>query len=216
MITSITPCGGYSKRRWALGGPIALSLLIPLSLQAGDRPELPPEDLKLGAELIEQRACRACHSIGGEGAVVGPALDQVTLRRSEDWIRDWLHDPSAIKPGTLMPEFEWTDEQYHTIIAYLSQYRKLVDTDAILANEPDPVKAGEQLIDAYQCWSCHRILDQTGRPIYPDLQTVKERHTVDWEKSWLKDPQRIKPGTFMPTFKLTEEEIDAITAYLYR
>lgn len=154
--------------------------------------------------------------MGGQGAAVGPALDQVTLRRSENWLRKWLTEPSAVKPGTLMPEFAWSDGQFRAIYAYLSQFHTPVNAEEILAREGGATAgAGEALVEAYQCWSCHKVTDQAGRPIYPDLTTVRERRSPDWEKAWLSDPQAVKPGTFMPTFPLTDAEIDAITAYLY-
>lgn len=36
----------------------------------------------------------------------------------------------------------------------------------------------------------------------------------NWEWVWLRDPQKIKPGTFMPTFGFNERELEAITAYI--
>ena len=31
---------------------------------------------------------------------------------------------------------------------------------------------------------------------------------------WLENPQRVKPGNMMPNLNLTEEQIDALVAYL--
>src|SRR5207249_3684526 len=50
------------------------------------------------------------------------------------------------------------------------------------------------------CISCHDI---AGRPNTgtrgPDLANMKERVRYDWYKRWLDDPQRMQPGTRMPT-----------------
>jgi nitric oxide reductase subunit C len=46
-------------------------------------------------------------------------------------------------------------------------------------------------------------LTHIGGKIYPE-----------WEQEWLMDPQKIKPGTFMPTFGFTEAEATAIATYL--
>jgi len=78
------------------------------------------------------------------------------------------------------------------------------------------ITAGRQaLIEAYQCWACHKVLGFDGRPIYPDLSTVKEWRSSEWENSWLHDPQAIIPVTFMSTFGFSEAEGEAITDYLY-
>lgn len=173
-------------------------------------------DVHRGAALVEARACRACHIIGGEGALVGPALDQVTLRRSKDWLKNWLREPTAMKPGTLMPEFDWSEDEFQAIFVYLKQFKIPVDGLSILEREENLSRAGEALIEAYQCWSCHRVTDESGRPIYPDLTNVKERRTSEWVKRWLKNPQTIKPGTYMPTFHLTDAEINALVGYLFQ
>lgn len=55
-----------------------------------------------------------------------------------------------------------------------------------------------------------------GRPLYPDLTTVKLRRTPAREKRWLAKPEALKPGTFMPNFHLSEADIDAIVAYLFQ
>ncbi len=34
-------------------------------------------------------------------------------------------------------------------------------------------------------------------------------------KAWLKDPNAVKLGAKMPNYQLTDQEIDALVAYLY-
>jgi len=181
-------------------------------LYAGENADL----LLRGAALAEARACRACHLIGGTGALVGPALDQVTLRRPQEWLRRWLNDPAGMKPGTLMPAYDWSDEEFQAIFAFLSQFQTPVDGASILGREKCAGCAGKALIEAYQCRSCHQVAGQSGRPVYPVLDSVKERRTEDWVKRWLRDPQAVKPGNFMPTFPFTDAEIDALVEYLYQ
>jgi len=169
-----------------------------------------------GVEIVEQRFCRACHVIGSEGMTVGPDLNQVTVRRDADWLRRWLASPPTMKPGTLMPIYPWTEDELDAIIVYLGQFRTPVEGAAILAEHGTGMEGGLALVEAYQCWACHAVNDQLGRPIYPDLATLKERRTPEWETDWLADPQALIPGTFMPNFQLSGDEIQAITEYLYR
>ncbi len=176
----------------------------------------PPEaEISQGAALVKARNCLACHSLGGKGAKVGPALDQVTLRRPEDWLRRWLADPAAMKRGTLMPEFDWSEAQYKALFAYLGSFRTPVDGAGILRAEGVNSRSGRKLVQAYQCGACHRVDGLPGLSSYPDLNTVAKRHDAAWERQWLRDPQAVKPGTFMPKFPFSAAEIEAITAYLY-
>ena len=206
-----------STFRLAWGLTLLLSALISaeslssdLALSDGNAAEV-----ERGKNLFETRACRSCHMLAGEGALIGPTLDQVMLRRTESWLRQWLRDPSAMKPGTMMVEFDWSDDQLQSLFAYLEQFKQPVNPAEILARERNKIKAGKALIDAYQCWACHNVTGVAGRPIYPDLTSVSERRTAEWVRNWLRDPQAVKPGTFMPRFPFTDEAIEAIVTYLY-
>jgi len=73
-----------------------------------------------GRQIVEEKNCRSCHSIAGRGASgPGPNLNQVTERRTPDWLHRWLRNPQAIKPGTIMPTFGFSRAQIDALIAYL-------------------------------------------------------------------------------------------------
>lgn len=167
-----------------------------------------------GEEIIKKRACNICHSFNGAGGLVGPDLTQVGIRRTEEWLFRWLGDPSAVLPGTDMPTIEWeSDQEIMDVIAYLTSLKKPVDSGSILKS-PAKEEAGRRLVEAYDCRACHRIVEG-GRARFPDLTHVGSKIYPSWEVNWLKDPQAIKPGTFMPTFPLSMEEREAIAAYLH-
>jgi mono/diheme cytochrome c family protein len=81
--------------------------------------EDPRPDAAAGAALFERKGCRLCHSHGGRGGSVGPALDDVGLRKSRSEIVVWIEDPSRIKPGTKMPRFDLTDAQRELLADFL-------------------------------------------------------------------------------------------------
>jgi cytochrome c oxidase subunit 2 len=39
-------------------------------------------------------------------------------------------------------------------------------------------------------------------------------NTRDNLRAWVDDPQAIKPGSLMPSFKLNDKELDQVVAYL--
>lgn len=78
---------------------------------------------------------------------------------------------------------------------------------------------GEQIYQTESCASCHQPSAAAG----PDLSHVALRgilaggaipNTPDNLARWLADPQAIKPGTKMPNYHLTPDQIKALTAYL--
>ncbi|MDZ4728244.1 MAG: c-type cytochrome [Leptospira sp.] len=64
--------------------------------------------------------CVACHAIGGQGGVVGPALDKVGNKFNAEYLDRWLKDPQSVKAGTAMPKLPLTDTERKDIVSYLS------------------------------------------------------------------------------------------------
>ena len=78
-----------------------------------------------------------------------------------------------------------------------------VDTGAITEEN---VNAGKQLMspDYFNCFSCHVQGDKNpeGPPEgwAPNLAMAKHRLNPEWIVQWIHDPQKIQPGTKMPSF----------------
>jgi cytochrome c oxidase subunit 2 len=81
-----------------------------------------------------QMSCVSCHAINGTPAQahVGPDLTHLATRgqicagmldNTPDNLRRWLHNPQEVKPGVLMPNFEFTDQQVNQLTAYLETLR---------------------------------------------------------------------------------------------
>ncbi len=91
-------------------------------------PDLAP-DVKLvsaavAAAEVERPAyfdsvCIACHSVGGAGGNVGPALDGVAHRMSAEDLDRWLADPQSVKPGTAMPMLGLSDDVRSELVTWL-------------------------------------------------------------------------------------------------
>ena len=167
--------------------------------------------IKAGQELFNQRGCPLCHTIKGEGGDVGPNLTQVGNHRTRGWLNPWLSNPLAIKPGTLMPKPPVNDQERRNLISFLLSNKKEIDRKRILALPL--TKAGAELVKAYDCFACHNIKGKGGR-VGPELTKVGKRRNRSWLTTWLKDPQKVKPGTFMPTFLFVDKETKALAEYL--
>ena len=75
------------------------------------------------APPIFDSVCVACHSLGGRGGAVGPALDGVGNRYEPQDLRAWLANPTAIKPGTAMPDLGLSDADLDALTQFLSSQK---------------------------------------------------------------------------------------------
>ena len=124
-----------------------------------------------------------------------------------DWLHDFLQDPSReIRPwfDLRMPTFEFTEEQLNTLTRYFAAQDR-VPYPVTPTRELDPVMVahGRDLFTKWQCVKCHvvagKLPNQEPANMAPDLALVPERLRPDWLTVWLADPQKVQPGTRMPT-----------------
>jgi cytochrome c oxidase subunit 2 len=92
------------------------------------------------------------------------------------------------------------------------------------ANTDPATEKGRTAFGANSCGSCHTIEGTTSNGIFgPNLTHFMSRKTLGSGvapnddanlKSWLRDPQVLKPGCLMPDMKLDPNQVDEIMAYL--
>ena len=63
------------------------------------------------------------------------------------------------------------------------------------------------------CHGCHAI-GALGTPIAPDLSRIGARYSRAYLMRWLRDPSAHVPTASMPTLELSEEQVEALAAYL--
>lgn len=96
--------------------------------------------------------------------------------------------------------------------------------------KPPPLPAGGAAFAGYtlfterQCASCHNIAGtKASGQVAPDLSHIASRPTIaagtlrntpQNMAAWIADPQKVKPGNYMPKVPLTTAEVGALTAYL--
>ena len=89
-------------------------------------------DPTVGAQLIVQKGCPACHTIpgiAGANGTIGPNLGGVASRtkiaggavpnNGPNDLKAWIMNPPGLKPGTIMPNLHLTDQEATNIVAYL-------------------------------------------------------------------------------------------------
>jgi cytochrome c551/c552 len=61
-----------------------------------------------------------------------------------------------------------------------------------------------------------KFLMQDVKKIGPNLKDVRYKLRKEWIPVWLKDPPAFRPGTKMPKFRLTDEEVRALSAFVWQ
>ncbi len=203
------------------------SVIVPQPAKAEAQTQAPPPSSSapsdqvmagrpdVGKELFKKHECLNCHSVRGQGGSQGPDLAQIGLRRSPEWLTNFIYDPSELFPESPMPRPEWKSEQeVADVVAFLLTLKREVPKEKILQAKASEIEKGEALVQAYDCRACHTI-GEGGVSGYPELTHVGRKIRPEWERRWLQDTQKVKPGTFMPTFGFSDPELDAIVAYLH-
>jgi mono/diheme cytochrome c family protein len=186
-----------------------------------------------GRRLFQQKGCIGCHSIGGLGGKIGPALDDVGLRRSSEWMIQHFRDPQAVSPGTVMPRFGFTEPEARALTDFLLHLRdqKVALT---LPSLMSPVERGREVFRVYGCAGCHGPEGKGGVP-NPNAKTAEQvpalTYVADgYTKAELAqrilngqhditplDPKRPPPPLYMPAWAGTIKpaEVDDLVAYLF-
>ncbi|MCX6903057.1 MAG: c-type cytochrome, partial [Verrucomicrobia bacterium] len=72
-----------------------------------------------GQRLFQQKGCIGCHTVAGKGGAIGPALDDVGLRRAPEWMIQHFRDPQTVTPGTVMPRFGFAESEARALTDFL-------------------------------------------------------------------------------------------------
>jgi mono/diheme cytochrome c family protein len=66
-------------------------------------------------------ACQSCHiaDFKKDKGYIGPTLIAVGNRRPASWIYQWLKNPQVLRPGTLMPAMNPSDDEARDLTAFL-------------------------------------------------------------------------------------------------
>jgi mono/diheme cytochrome c family protein len=207
------------------------------------------QDIDAGRRLTMWYNCINCHQIEDRGGYIGALYDEKALappvltgegaKVQEQWLHNFLHGPTVIRSWIKirMPTFGLTDDEIATVTKYFlgisKQDFELRDYSATPI-DTKYLEPGKKLFESYQCAKCHPTgavkPSETGLAsiLAPNLGLAAGRLKPNWIIDWLHDPQRLQPGTNMPTFFYegqapdqtilggnAEEQIKALRAYVW-
>jgi sulfur oxidation c-type cytochrome SoxX len=172
--------------------------------------------LARGRQRVADSNCVACHEVPGYDArdVRAPRLDGIERKVSPAWLRVWLADPKTYLPRSRMGNFRLSAQDIEALAAFLLTPREAPRTPAPAVEwaRADPERGG-QVFRRSRCVTCHEVSGRGGT-LGPALTGVGSKTSREWLFGWISDPSRMQPRTLMPRFRLTEEEVGDLAAYL--
>jgi cytochrome c2 len=178
----------------------------------------PPDAPRLaeGRRLIVESGCTTCHDIPGfEGMRFrGPDLDSLGYKVRSDWLPAWLKDPKGYLPNSRMGNFRLSEDEIVGLQALLLSRKGHVplDSGALDWRKADTAN-GRALFGELRCVSCHAVGGRGGT-MGPELTRIGDKVRRDWLFSFLKDPQREQPDTAMLQYRLRDDEVRDLAAFL--
>ncbi len=173
-------------------------------------------------QLMANINCLSCHRINGNGGTMAPDLSWEGSSVQQPWLDAFLKNPNTLRPTLIrrMPKFNLTDSERTVLTNYMMTVYQTPaferDEMPLSGYSPDLVEKGRQLFySKYACQSCHIVNpNQDKGYIGPTLTTVGARLNAAWIFHYLKDPQAIRPETIEPNQHISDDDAQALTAFL--
>lgn len=122
LVTILCSCTGLERDRVAEAN---VALIEPYETQWGSL----RGSVDLGREMAKN-ICSACHVVDGVGQALyeAPPFEETVARPdiTAPYLRRWLKNPIAVKPGTHMPILGLSDAEIEHYIAYLYSLKKSI------------------------------------------------------------------------------------------
>jgi mono/diheme cytochrome c family protein len=192
------------------------------------------EKLNIAYATYERAGCYACHKTKGFDVNVrkpGPILTRIDSKLTQDWVKNWIRNPRAVKPTTWMPRFWYNSNnnspedavrnevEINSIAAYL--FANAEKHEFAVKNPPHgDAKAGEEVVKSIGCMGCHVVGEGKRSEIGPrrtfgqPLENIGNKTTYEWIYNWVRDPKHYSPTTYMPNLRLTDAQVADVATYL--
>lgn len=220
--------------RWALTAGALLSVTAGVT-RACEPPVVPGYNrlkneakagpAELGQVLLGELNCAQCHAAPEAKRILtkgAPDLSNAGERMTPQYLRQYILNPHAMKPGATMPDlFHASDPHAKEGAAdFLTAYLVSLGGPIKPSNEDGNtllVEQGRTLYQSVGCVACHAIEKGAASkvPSVP-LPNLAEKTTVDHLEAFLQDPLKERPASRMPNLGLSKSEAHAIAVYLLR
>ncbi|MFQ6110903.1 MAG: c-type cytochrome [Nitrospinota bacterium] len=138
-------------------------------------------DPEVGERLFGERGCRGCHSVGGKGGSLGPALDKYrpfispVFITAAMWNRGKEMEEAMRREGVKRPAFR--GHEILDLVAYIRAKSTFEDVRKRVYLPPGNALEGRRLFEEKGCSRCHAVNGEGG-DVGPDLGTRALRRSV--------------------------------------
>jgi mono/diheme cytochrome c family protein len=167
-------------------------------------------------KLVTDLACLSCHKMEGRGRLVATDLSLEASQAQRKWIEGYFKIPYSLRPilTERMPNLFLSDGEIKTIVDYMEQDFVADSLERTIRTDDETVAKGKGLyFERYGCEGCHQIGGKGGY-VGPPLDKLSARLKQGWVFHWLKNPQAYKPQSIEPNNRLSDDEAEALTAFL--
>ncbi len=130
LITVVSACGSETSTPTPTPAPAPSPAPAPAPAPAPTPAPPTTDTAEKGRTIFIGKACVGCHTIQGipeAQGKVGPELTHQAsnslivdvLPNTEENLKKYLKDPTAVKPGALMPNQYLTDSEIEALVAFL-------------------------------------------------------------------------------------------------
>ncbi len=195
---------------------------LPVSLRIPGHAQTKYQPAGRAGQLIDDMRCFSCHTINGRGGDIAPELTLEGSSVQRAWLVSFLKNPNTLRPALIrrMPKFNVTDAEANRLADYIMMVYQTAafdqeTIDSSHFSSADVEQGKELFYGKYACQSCH-IIDPNKDKGYigPTLTQVGARLTASWIFYWLKNSQRLRPGTIEPVWNMNDGDAKALTAFL--
>jgi cytochrome c oxidase subunit II len=154
---------------------------------------------------------------------LGGKTDLIPNRANQMWL-----DPP--RPGIYLGQCaQYCGTQHAKMLLRVSvdspaDFAAWVSAQQQAAVQDAQVTAGKRVFETTACINCHAVTGTAASGRFgPDLTHLMSRSTLASGAAentpanlrlWIQNPSAIKPGSLMPAMKLSDADLDAVTAYL--
>ncbi len=192
------------------------------------------EKLNVAYATYERAGCYACHKTKGFDTNMrkpGPILTKIDAKLSQDWVKTWIRNPRAVKPATWMPRFFYNsnnseapdalrnETEINAITAYLFANAEKHEF-AVKTPPRGDAKNGEQIVKSVGCQGCHIAGEGKREEVGPHrtfgqpLENIGNKTSYEWIFDWVRNPKHYSPATYMPSLRLTDQQVADVATYL--
>lgn len=179
-----------------------------------------------GLVVVAQFNCVACHRVENDSFPIAnktaPRLKWSAQHLNPAYVRRFVENPHATKPGTKMPDLlgQLDEDDRKKTADAITQYilSKSKNEYAAFQVDPEAAARGSRVFHSVGCVACHSPRDDNANEIPMSdaivLGNISNKYDVKGLVKFLENPMSARPSGHMPNMQLSHREAIDISHYL--